>query len=113
MLAGIIGERTSTMGAATGGDGKSMAHVEATETDSATLPTRCARRGTDWLAGMLAPVSSRSTNKKAGSTLLRETRHLQPHQSEIGRGEVIRTLDPLHPMQVRYQAAPRPDRGEA
>ena len=29
---------------------------------------------------------------------------------KIGRGEVIRTLDPLHPMQVRYQAALRPDR---
>ena len=29
---------------------------------------------------------------------------------ENGRGEVIRTLDPLHPMQVRYQAALRPDR---
>ena len=28
---------------------------------------------------------------------------------EIGRDGVIRTLDPLHPMQVRYQAAPRPD----
>jgi hypothetical protein len=27
-----------------------------------------------------------------------------------GRGERIRTSDPLHPMQVRYQAAPRPDR---
>ena len=27
-----------------------------------------------------------------------------------GRGERIRTFDPLHPMQVRYQAAPRPDR---
>ena len=26
-----------------------------------------------------------------------------------GRDGVIRTLDPLHPMQVRYQAAPRPD----
>ena len=30
---------------------------------------------------------------------------------EIGRGDKIRTCDPLHPMQVRYQAAPRPDRG--
>ena len=30
----------------------------------------------------------------------------------IGRGEVIRTLDPLHPMQVRYQAALRPDRSQ-
>ncbi len=29
-----------------------------------------------------------------------------------GRGERIRTSDPLHPMQVRYQAAPRPDRYE-
>ena len=27
----------------------------------------------------------------------------------IGRDGVIRTLDPLHPMQVRYQAAPRPE----
>ena len=26
-----------------------------------------------------------------------------------GRGGGIRTRDPLHPMQVRYQAAPRPD----
>ena len=30
---------------------------------------------------------------------------------KIGRGDKIRTCDPLHPMQVRYQAAPRPDRG--
>ena len=28
---------------------------------------------------------------------------------ENGRGDVIRTHDPLHPMQVRYQAALRPD----
>ena len=28
----------------------------------------------------------------------------------FGRGERIRTFDPLHPMQVRYQAALRPDR---
>ena len=31
-------------------------------------------------------------------------------ESLIGRGDKIRTCDPLHPMQVRYQAAPRPDR---
>jgi DNA-binding NarL/FixJ family response regulator len=37
MFAGIIGGHTSTMGAATGGDGKRMAHVEATETDSGAL----------------------------------------------------------------------------
>jgi hypothetical protein len=28
----------------------------------------------------------------------------------LGRGEKIRTSDPLHPMQVRYQAALRPER---
>jgi len=39
MLAGTMGNHTSTMGAATGGDGKRVAHVEATETDSATLPS--------------------------------------------------------------------------
>ncbi|CAD5379403.1 hypothetical protein OF001_U60029 [Pseudomonas sp. OF001] len=27
----------------------------------------------------------------------------------FGRDGVIRTLDPLHPMQVRYQAALRPE----
>ena len=27
----------------------------------------------------------------------------------FGRGEKIRTSDPLHPMQVRYQAALRPE----
>ena len=32
---------------------------------------------------------------------------------EIGRGGEIRTRDPLHPMQVRYQAALRPDRKRA
>ena len=30
----------------------------------------------------------------------------------FGRGEKIRTSDPLHPMQVRYQAALRPDSRE-
>ena len=30
-------------------------------------------------------------------------------KSLIGRNGVIRTHDPLHPMQVRYQAALRPD----
>ena len=31
------------------------------------------------------------------------------HTRKVGRGERIRTSDPLHPMQVRYQTAPRPD----
>ena len=30
----------------------------------------------------------------------------------VGRGEKIRTSDPLHPMQVRYQAALRPDEAQ-
>ena len=33
-------------------------------------------------------------------------------QSTDGRGERIRTSDPLLPKQMRYQAAPRPDRRE-
>ena len=33
--------------------------------------------------------------------------------TRIGRGEWIRTTDPLHPMQVRFQTAPRPDRRAA
>ncbi len=37
-------------------------------------------------------------------------RRLHRHHVSIGRGDKIRTCDPLHPMQVRYQAAPRPDR---
>jgi hypothetical protein len=31
------------------------------------------------------------------------------NRKKFGRGGGIRTRDPLHPMQVRYQAAPRPD----
>jgi hypothetical protein len=34
---------------------------------------------------------------------------LQLVKGKFGRGEKIRTSDPLHPMQVRYQAALRPD----
>ncbi len=47
----------------------------------------------------------RYLNEKGGMNLLRNRR------VSIGRGDKIRTCDPLHPMQVRYQAAPRPDRG--
>ena len=43
-------------------------------------------------------------------TFLPHSRSRLIHAPLNGRGEVIRTLDPLHPMQVRYQAAPRPDR---
>lgn len=33
----------------------------------------------------------------------------KPYAFFFGRDGVIRTHDPLHPMQVRYQAALRPD----
>ena len=35
-----------------------------------------------------------------------EYRYLEAFFLSIGRCERIRTFDPLHPMQVRYQAAP-------
>ena len=33
----------------------------------------------------------------------------RPHEWENGRVDRIRTCDPLHPMQVRYQTALQPD----
>ena len=39
----------------------------------------------------------------------RPVRRLASMLDSLGRGERIRTSDPLHPMQVRYQAALRPD----
>jgi hypothetical protein len=36
-----------------------------------------------------------------------------PRNSKSGRGDWIRTSDPLRPRQVRYQAALRPDFEEA
>ena len=36
-------------------------------------------------------------------------RYLEAFVLSIGRCERIRTFDPLHPMQVRYQAAPHTD----
>ncbi len=35
-----------------------------------------------------------------------EYRYLEASDNSNGRCERIRTFDPLHPMQVRYQAAP-------
>ena len=40
----------------------------------------------------------------------RPVRRLAQVLDSIGRGGGIRTRDPLHPMQVRYQAALRPDK---
>jgi hypothetical protein len=49
------------------------------------------------------PKNGRQTQKKTGSEA--------GSGYSIGRGGGIRTRDPLHPMQVRYQAALRPDTG--
>ena len=38
-----------------------------------------------------------------------EATYMSDWVQEIGRDGEIRTRDPLHPMQVRYQAALRPD----
>jgi hypothetical protein len=38
-----------------------------------------------------------------------EYRYLEAFNLSNGRCERIRTFDPLHPMQVRYQAAPHTD----
>ena len=38
-----------------------------------------------------------------------EYRYLEAFVVRNGRCERIRTFDPLHPMQVRYQAAPHTD----
>ena len=38
-----------------------------------------------------------------------EYRYLEAFIFTVGRCERIRTFDPLHPMQVRYQAAPHTD----
>jgi hypothetical protein len=39
-----------------------------------------------------------------------EYRYLEAFNLSNGRCERIRTFDPLHPMQVRYQAAPHTDK---
>ena len=38
-----------------------------------------------------------------------KNRSLKAFVLSLGRCERIRTFDPLHPMQVRYQAAPHTD----
>jgi hypothetical protein len=71
-------------------------------------------------AGARDPESARSvrSHPSIGATILTLTAGIKRYpsnrngQAEIGRDGEIRTRDPLHPMQVRYQAAPRPDFGE-
>jgi hypothetical protein len=51
----------------------------------------------------LTPVAVKILDKKKASA------RLAFFLDSIGRGEKIRTSDPVHPMHVRYQAALRPD----
>src|SRR3954464_4132310 len=53
---------------------------------------------------------NRSERSELESAVLISGLGIKASSEKIGRGERIRTSDPLHPMQVRYQAAPRPDR---
>ena len=53
--------------------------------------------------GHTASATVRARWKRARDDVFRELK-------ETGRSERIRTSDPLHPMQVRYQTAPRSDR---
>lgn len=56
-------------------------------------------------------------NRTGGSACRQRERRLAVGGRSLrdpdGRGERIRTSDPLHPMQVRYQAAPRPELGSS
>ena len=52
----------------------------------------------------------RDAKKKEASPMPAEASFLYPPGMGInGRGDKIRTCDPLYPKQVRYQAAPLPD----
>jgi hypothetical protein len=68
-----------------------------------TSPTPYLRTGADWLRR--APRSRRS------KPLAHKRR--PDREKGDGRGGAIRTLGLLNPIQVRYQAAPRPDRPTA
>src|SRR5688572_28669657 len=57
-------------------------------------------------------TQTRSAEGAAGLGWARSL-HIYVCGAGIGRDGEIRTRDPLHPMQVRYQAAPRPDGGHA
>jgi hypothetical protein len=76
--------------------------------------TRPARRGTlgnnfrGAAGGAATPAVSRPVSRRKG----KEKGSVAANQLTLqnnGRDGGIRTRDPLHPMQVRYQAALRPD----
>ena len=77
--------------------------------------TRCKRTGLSglvrmrWVRGSstieIFALPQTQVNKKASGN-----RSLEASIIRIGRCERIRTFDPLHPMQVRYQAAPHTDK---
>jgi hypothetical protein len=60
------------------------------------------------LAAMKKPANMRAILSSV-CRCSRRARSIFDCTFRFGRGEKIRTSDPLHPMQVRYQAALRPD----
>src|SRR5579862_366605 len=53
-----------------------------------------------------------SIPKEQADSFSQATRHVWNGRSEDGRGDRIRTCDPLLPKQVRYQTALRPEEAE-
>ena len=62
-----------------------------------------------YIAWWTISASTRITKMTSRRPTKRMLRSRLAHFEVIGRGDKIRTCDPLHPMQVRYQAAPRSD----
>jgi hypothetical protein len=66
--------------------------------------------------GVRTEIADKAAASPVGAAELRKrkkpARWLALILESNGRDGVIRTLDPLHPMQVRYQAALRPDESE-
>ena len=60
------------------------------------------RAGSQWARLSVASPETLDLPMKKAS----EYRYLEAFKLSYGRCERIRTFDPLHPMQVRYQAAP-------
>ena len=64
-----------------------------------------------WRCRLFSDFEKQSSCNRANLAKHRHNMHENSFSFESGRGGEIRTHDPLYPKQVRYQTAPRPDRG--